>query len=524
VRDEFLIARTQASFEERQRLDELQAIIACRSALTFALGYGSIPAAGSCAFENGDLTGQFETVLHSLGGRWTEPVAAQARQAIQTLDARRDVLNLALRSSQLRIETGNTLRLADLSDKLEADELLIEFVHFSPAVPEPIPHDRDRYGVFLLDSGGALEWIDIGESRQIDDSVSDLIQSAREWSEVVSGGGSGVRALRASERPLQHLSTLLNPLMKSLTAHRRARRLHIAADGLLNMLPFEALSFDGKFLLESYEISYLNSTYDIALAKNADRLGGPPVIVVSPGNRTPSRGVSARFDARSLPWLKSADAEAMQVSRHLADAQILRAARATEENIKHLPPTSLLHLVGNGIYRGENECRSHAQLPGCELAFLDRRVGAMGMAAMFFEEAYGRAFGSPQDGILTALELQVLDLNGMRMLFLSQCRMADGFPSSGEGVYGMRRAAFLAGVDTLVAPVWNIADKAQVKLVDEFYAALSHGDRRAEALRKAKLALLRNSETSSFLYWAPVILTGDASPMPRSLFVRGSSQ
>ena len=48
---------------------------------------------------------------------------------------------------------------------------------------------------------------------------------------------------------------------------------------------------------------------------------------------------------------------------------------------------------------------------------------------------------APQDGLLTALELQTLNLQGTEMLVLSQCRMADGVPSSGEGVFGMRRAA-----------------------------------------------------------------------------------
>jgi CHAT domain-containing protein len=106
------------------------------------------------------------------------------------------------------------------------------------------------------------------------------------------------------------------------------------------------------------------------------------------------------------------------------------------------------------------------------------------------------------------------------MLVLSQCRMADGVPSSGEGVFGMRRAAAIAGVKTFVAPLWKIADATQQTLMDRFYQELSTGNGRAEALRQAQLQLLRNSRTASFLQWSPVILSGDSTPLPPEMFAK----
>ena len=55
--------------------------------------------------------------------------------------------------------------------------------------------------------------------------------------------------------------------------------------------------------------------------------------------------------------------------------------------------------------------------------------------------------------------------------------------------------------------------------MDRFYRELSAGKGRAEALRDAQLELLRNPRTSGFLEWAPVILSGDPGPLPRSLFI-----
>jgi len=102
---------------------------------------------------------------------------------------------------------------------------------------------------------------------------------------------------------------------------------------------------------------------------------------------------------------------------------------------------------------------------------------------------------------------------------LSQCRMAGGVASSGEGVYGMRRAAAIAGVRTFVAPLWNVGDATERALMERFYQELAGGRGRAEALREAQLQLLRGSH-ASFLEWAPVILSGDAGPLPREIFAR----
>jgi CHAT domain-containing protein len=126
----------------------------------------------------------------------------------------------------------------------------------------------------------------------------------------------------------------------------------------------------------------------------------------------------------------------------------------------------------------------------------------MSLAAIVLEEAYGRGAGSPEDGMLTALELENLNLRGTEMLVLSQCRMASGLASVGEGVYGMRRAAAIAGVHTLVAPLWNVEDSVQRRLMRHFYEGLAAGDTRADALQHAKLAVRRAAGTHGFLYWA----------------------
>jgi CHAT domain-containing protein len=218
--------------------------------------------------------------------------------------------------------------------------------------------------------------------------------------------------------------------------------------------------------------------------------------------------------------LEGAALEARDVQRRMPKAQLLGEGEATEQRIKQLHRPALLHIVGHGIVRGNEDCAAAPASPGCQLAGIDPAARVMSLSAIVLEEAYGRGGGSSQDGMLTALELQTLDLQGTEMLVLSQCRMADGVPSSGEGIFGMRRAAAIAGVRTFVAPLWKIADATERALMDRFYKELSAGKGRAEALRQAQLQLLRNSRTASFLQWAPVILSGDPAPLPKEWFAQ----
>jgi CHAT domain-containing protein len=184
--------------------------------------------------------------------------------------------------------------------------------------------------------------------------------------------------------------------------------------------------------------------------------------------------------------------------------------------VKSVHGPSLLHIVGHGVIRGDEDCQNRT----CSSTGLDPSARVMALSAIVLEEAYRRGQGSPDDGMLTASELQNLDLRGTEMLVLSQCQMANGVASVGEGVYGMRRAAAIAGARSFVAPLWNVEDRVQRTLMTQFYSGLAAGLTRSDALRRAKLQLRRSPATGSFLYWAPVILSGSASALPASLFRR----
>jgi CHAT domain-containing protein len=280
----------------------------------------------------------------------------------------------------------------------------------------------------------------------------------------------------------------------------------------MNLIPFEALQVGGHSLTAQYTVSYLQSGRELARVNAASDGLTEPVIAISPGGKMAGAALDGRFRSESLERLPGALNESRQLHMMLPRARILGEGEATEEALKKISRPALLHLIGHGVVRGKDLCSP------CELDSLPPAERIMSLSAIVLEEAYGRGGESKQDGLLTAQELRGLDLEGTTMMVISQCRLADGVPATGDGVYGMRRAVTLAGVRSLVAPLWKVADTSEQILMAAFYFELKRGSDRAEALRKAKLELAARPGKAHFLNWAAPMLFGDVEKLPPALF------
>jgi CHAT domain-containing protein len=475
--------------------------------------------------ESAGLEARYGRLLSDLRNKWTPELGKQALAALRELKDRTDAVETVLSRDVAGFSNAPPVTLDAMRSRLSPDELLIEVVAY-----------KKHYGAFLLDHSGRLRWVDLGPAQPIDSAVRDLIIGAHDWSVSLAHheAPSAAASRRTAQEALAKLSRALDPLRTQLDQDKTVHRLRIAPDGLLTLAPFAALSGPaGHFLVERFAISYLSAGRDLAGPQQDAAALGPPVIALSPGGRSAPRpaATASAFRAEGLERLDGAASEARSLQALLPRSQLLAEGEATEQRVKELHRPAVLHIVGHGLVRGNEDCAADAvnlpamppYSPGCALPGLDAGARAMNLSAIVLEEAYGRGGTSSQDGLLTALELESLDLEGSEMLVLSQCRMADGVPSSSDGVYGMRRAAAIAGVKTFVAPLWNVSDSAQRALMSRFYTELRSGKDRAEALRQAMLQVMRTGRTpeaNSFLYWAPVILSGDPAPLPKQLFLQ----
>jgi len=120
------------------------------------------------------------------------------------------------------------------------------------------------------------------------------------------------------------------------------------------------------------------------------------------------------------------------------------------------------------------------------------------------------------EGLLMAREIAGLDWHGTQLVVLSACE-------TGVGVFGMRRAVTLAGAAAQVVSLWRTEDGAARELMRAFYRELAGGAGRAEALRQAKLGLLRQPQYEHPYFWATFVHAGDWTPLPAGTIRAGGA-
>lgn len=104
---------------------------------------------------------------------------------------------------------------------------------------------------------------------------------------------------------------------------------------------------------------------------------------------------------------------------------------------------------------------------------------------------------------LSARDVINIPLNAS-LVTLSACRSAGAKTYSGEGQVGLSWAFLRAGARSVVAGLWDVTDRSTATLMADFYEQLSHGVPPVEALRHAKLALLRGGSVyQKPFYWGP---------------------
>jgi CHAT domain-containing protein len=242
----------------------------------------------------------------------------------------------------------------------------------------------------------------------------------------------------------------------------------------------------------------------------------------------------------SFSRLKGTAEEAEAVGAVLPGVRVLTQARATESALKQVSGPRVLHVATHGFFLAD-------QPPGPAEGARGIKLGSAGGGQRVLRQAenpllrsglalaganVGRSAGG-EDGILTALEASALDLWGTELVVLSACETGVGEVRNGEGVYGLRRALVLAGSESQVMSLWQVADEATRDLMTAYYRRLLAGEGRTEALRRVQLEMLKGTgrvaggrsrelvlkgsvaeaERGHPYFWAAFIQSGDWRPL-----------
>ena len=386
--------------------------------------------------------------------------------------------------------------------------------------PEPLPVERIQRE--LLDSDtGLIEYV-VGEEKSFAWLVSKnkisyaVMPSEKELNRLIGdyrksiaekSNGPAAKQSMASfnvqSRQLYHL--LIQPFEGSLSS---LRRLIIVPDSALSYLPFESLMSDRRvgsgsaYLLERLSISYEPSASALAAIKTISTrtesggliaFGDPAYHDSDAGQeRSPATSKAADvsyyvergLDLRRLPYTRT-EVNAIGALFPAADRKLFLGLDANEMKVKSesLERYRYVHFAAHGIVDEENPARSGVIL---SLETNDK-----------------------EDGILQMTEIMRLKLNA-DLVTLSACRTGLGKVVGGEGVLGLTRAFIYAGSRSVVASLWNVNDTATAELMKSFYANLKRGLPKDEALRQAKLGLMRGKQATwrHPYYWGPFVLSG----------------
>jgi CHAT domain-containing protein len=264
----------------------------------------------------------------------------------------------------------------------------------------------------------------------------------------------------------------LGPLYKSLIApvksHLKTKKLYIVPFGVLQDLPFGALTQDGReYFGDNYEISYLPSVSVLPYIRARQKPAGGQVLVL------------ANDQEEGLSHLSYAYEEARKVAALFGTQPLLGDAATTSTLRTSAGNYDMVHLIAH-----------------FELDTVNPQSTRIILAS-----------GKGSDSPLGLSQVFGLDLRKTSLVVLSGCQSQLGKRSRGDDIIGMSRAFIYAGTPSVIASLWSVDDQATQQLMVAFYTHLRQGQSKAEALRSAQLEI--RQEYPNPYYWAGFVLTGD---------------
>ncbi len=301
----------------------------------------------------------------------------------------------------------------------------------------------------------------------------------------------------------QLYAQLVDPYLESAMS---VEKLLIIPDGLLSSLNFgtflservksEEIDYgDLSYLLNSYSISYANSaTLYVKEFRKANNL---------------------RFGGFA-PSYKPATYQGIDSAKHLMAYQLLRDGELPLPGaIDEVKKVS--NLLGGDLWLNTNASENNMKKYAKDYGILHLAMHSLLNAEdpEYSELLFNSEEDSIEDGYLTINEIYNLDLNAA-MVVLSACSSGEGKLMVGEGPISFSRAFSYAGCPSVITSMWKLPDESTNQIIIEFYKNLKEGDHKDEALRKAQLTYLQETDDPLYrhpFFWGSFVVLGDVQPI-----------
>lgn len=402
----------------------------------------------------------------------------------------------------------------DIKDKLNADEISVEFVMFDDTCAI---QNRIYYALIINKYSDSPELIPLCMEEQIQEALN-------------SDKTNGIYQL------------IWSPILQKKNS---IKKVFFSPSGILNNLGIEYVGInDYENISDKYTLFRLSSTREIiekreSSRKTASLFGGLDYsantdILLAHNKRSGIesnsslmyRGLSDSLSLRNnFEPLFNTKVEISEIGETLKKGDVSISMYSdtygTEESFKGLSGKgmNIIHLATHGMYIGASEAESKKKNTNLSFIQLDDYDNGLiqedkSLTRSFLVMSGGDMLPSHtiipenmEDGILTALEISKMDLKGLDIVVLSACQTALGDVDN-EGVYGLQRGFKKAGANTILMSLDKVDDEATKILMVEFYKNLMSGKTKHQSLKDAQkyLRSVENGKYDNPKYWASFIM------------------
>ncbi|MBW4582013.1 MAG: tetratricopeptide repeat protein [Tildeniella nuda ZEHNDER 1965/U140] len=355
-----------------------------------------------------------------------------------------------------------------------------------------IASDQDLY-IYIIQPDGSIHFRK-GDISTLGKSLNDFVNASRNKLGVRDRGDIVVSLTPEKEqelreqrdRALRQLHQLLIEPIADLLLKNENDRVIFMPQGELFLVPFPALlNAQNQPLITQHTILTAPSIQTLDLThKTAQALpkGNRPALVV--GNPAmPTVTTIIGNPPHKLAPLAGSETEAKAIAKQLNTQAITGNDAKKDAIVQKMQNAGIIHLATHGLLDG----------------FKGDTPGAIALAP--------NGTNQPNDGLLTSGEIFDLKLNA-NLVVLSACDTGRG-DITGDGVIGLSRSLFVAGVPSVIVSLWKVPDDSTAFLMTEFYRNWRERKLdKAQALRKAMLST--RDKYPQPLNWAAFTLIGEA--------------
>jgi CHAT domain-containing protein len=299
---------------------------------------------------------------------------------------------------------------------------------------------------------------------------------------------------------------LYKSLIEPVRPYLISDKICISPDNILSYIPFETIPAspgsqkslmyrDLNYLMNIFDISYTYSATFTAESKKKDNSTTNKLIAFAPDYPKPI-DIQSTLMSRQGGFGKLNDLPfARQEAKYVTDLTngILYENSAAKESVfkKESGKYDIIHLAMHTLLNDREPMHS---------------------TLIFSQDD-----DFPEDGYLKTFEIYGISLKA-KMVVLSSCNTGTGLLYSGEGILSLARGFIYSGSQSVVMSMWEIEDKSGTQIVEMFYKNLKKGYSKSDALKKARMEFLKNSDQlrSHPYFWSALVVYGNNAPLYHS--------